>query len=421
MILLAIVEMTQRFALWGVGNLLVLYLLQSHGMDMVTAERIFGVFLGAAFALPIVGGYIADRWDYHHATISGCVLTSIGCFFLATNVIGLVYVGLVCIALGGCIFTPSIYTLLGSVYHDKHYLREAGFSIYYASVNIGVFAAMIILGLIGNSGHWNLAFFLAGLIQLAGLFPLYKALHMPGLRRLHHGGNHFTLTTKGARALTPKEKSRVIVIVILSVISFLFWLCYNQGGSSLTIFAKDYTDRMIGTFEMPPSWLLACESLFLIILAIPLAMLYIYLAKRKKDPSPPVKTGYSLVSMAICFLIMVIVSTQIPIGAKTADVSVGYPIVAYFFMALGEMLLAPIGLSLVTHISPPRFTAFLVGLWYVCIGLAFFMGGIVATWMSWISSLETFFFIFVIITLIPAAFLFVFSKKLNEMRHLDSL
>lgn len=421
MILLALVEMCQRFAFWGIGNLLVLYLVQQHGMPDARADHIFGIFTGVAFVLPLFGGYLADRWNYRQPVFIGCILTAVGCFLIATNILSLVYLALVFVALGGCIFTPSIYTLLGSVYHDRHHLREAGFSIYYASVNIGVFAAMVILGAVGDAKHWNIAFILAGVIQLVGLLPLRKAFNMPNLAKVK-GGKKFTLSLNSTKQpMGKRDKNRIIVICVLSLVSILFWMAYNQGGSSMTLFALNYTNRHVGSFQMPPSWLLSFESLYLVILAVPLAALYIFLARRKLDPSPPTKTAFSLLAMGLCFAIMMFGARLIPEGAKTASISPFYLISAYFLMAVGEMLLAPIGLALVTHLSPPRFTACLVGLWYVCIGIAFYSGGAIAGLMSSIGNLDHFFMIFVIATIIPAVILMFFSKKLNKMRHIESL
>jgi POT family proton-dependent oligopeptide transporter len=421
MALLAVVEICQRFALWGIANLLVLYLLQSQEMSAASADRVFGIFTGAAFILPLLGGYIADHWDYHKAVFLGCILTALGCFLMAIDSLPLVYLALVSIALGGCLFTPSIYTLLGNVYRDKHNLREAGFSIYYAAVNIGVFLALVIMGALGNAGKWHVAFALAGIIQIAGLVPLRIAFRRPALLNAYQGNRFHMHMAKGHEPLSPREKRRMLVICILALFSILFWLSYNQGGSSLTVFALHYTNRHLGKFEIPPSWMLSLESLYLIILAVPLASLYMWLAKRRRDPSPPMKVAYSLFAMSICFLIMTLGASSVPAGAKAAAISPFYLVFAYIFMAIGEMLQIPIGLALVTHLSPPRFTAFLVGVWYVCIGIAFYLGGEIAAFMASITHLNQFFLLFVFSTLIPGMILAFLSRKLNKMRHLESL
>jgi hypothetical protein len=100
----------------------------------------------------------------------------------------------------------------------------------------------------------------------------------------------------------------------------------------MNLFALRYTDRQIGNFEMPASWLLSSESLYLILFAFPLAKLYQFLAKRKLDPTPPMKTALSLFAIGICFLIMSIGSSQIMSGSETASISPSYLFWSYGFM-----------------------------------------------------------------------------------------
>lgn len=418
---LALTEICQRFAFWGVGNLLVLYLVQSERFTDFTADNLYGAFTAVAFILPIFGGYVADRTNYRLPILWGMFCTALGCFLIATGAHTLLYVSLALLAIGTSIFTPSIYALLGHSYHGKHHLRDAGFSIYYAAVNIGGFLAMVILGAIGQTKSWKAAFITAGVIQLFGLFPYFRALkHLaPSLAK----SKELSLerAQEGEKSLKKHEKDRIFVICCISFFTLLFWICYNQGGSSMNLFALRFTDRTVLGFEMPPTWLLSTESLYLILLAFPLASLYLYLAKRKKDPSPPVKAVCSLVMMGICYLIMMWGSSTIAPGAKSAALSPFYLIGAYLFMALGEMLIAPVGLSLITHLSPHRYVGMLVGFWYVCTGVAFYLGGAIAPLMSRLHTLSQFFSIFVILAFVAAFVLLLFVKKLNRMRHIDVL
>jgi POT family proton-dependent oligopeptide transporter len=419
MYLLALTEMSQRFAFWGVANLLVLYLVQYKSFSAYAADQLFGIFTGCAFVLPVLGGYIADRLNYRLPIIWGMLCSALGCFLIAIGSLSSIYLALFLLVIGGGIFTPSIYALLGTLYHHQHNLRESGFSIYYSSVNIGVFLAMIILGAIGQTHSWSVAFLLAGLVQLLGVIPFHKALKTIDIEQIAQA-THLK-SQKQRFKLQKHEINRIWVICILSFFSILFWMAYNQGGSSMNLFALNYTNRKILGFEMPASWLLSSESLYLIILAIPLAKLYMYLAKKKMDPTPPMKSTLSLFSIGICFLIMTIGAWQIPSGAQTAAISPSYLFIAYAFMALGEMLIAPIGLSLVTHLSPRRFAAMLVGIWYLCIGIAFYLGGAIAPLMSTLTHMNAFFGIFVVISFLFGSILLLIVKKLNAMRHLNTL
>ncbi|MBS0648365.1 MAG: peptide MFS transporter [Verrucomicrobia bacterium] len=418
MYFLSFIELCQRFALWGIGNLLVLFLVQKHQFSDESATHLYGLFTGVAFALPLLGGFIADRTSYRAGVIFGCILTAIGCLLLATGNTFLLYVALLSAALGASIFTPSVYTILGHLYQGQHDLQEGGFTIYYSAVNIGTFLATFILGALGHANLWAWAFIVAAAVQIVGLLVFLKIMKKPTFAQVHL--RQRTTTVEKKTSLNNKEKQRIIVICILSLISILFWMSYNQGWSSMSIFALRFTDLQIGSFNMPASWLLSLESLYLVILAFPLAWLYRTLAKRKLDPSPSLKTVYSLVAMGLCFYLMQVGAKHIPEGAQEAAVSPFYLIGAYAFMALGEMLLAPIGLSMVTRLSPRRYTAFLVGAWYLCVGVAFYAGGLIAGLVATME-LSRFFNIFVLVSWIPAILLFFGVKKLKKMSHTHSL
>jgi proton-dependent oligopeptide transporter, POT family len=419
MYLLAITEMCQRFAFWGMANLLVLYLISNYNFSDVKADHLFGLFTGVAFVLPVLGGWIADRTSYRLSVIWGSILGALACFFMAAGTVPLLYIALLLASIGGSIFTPGIYTILGHVYHDKQQLREGGFSIYYCAVNVGIFLAMIILGLIGQNQSWSIAFIIAGVVQLLGLLPFYKVMKIDSLAHLA-GKRNTSKQIVEHLPMKKHEKDRIIVICVLALFSVLFWSAFNQGGSSMTLFALRYTDRSLFGFQMPPSWLLSAESLYLVIFAFPLTSLYLYLSRRKKDPSPPMKAVLGLIAMGFCFLIMVFGASKILPGAGSGAISPWYLLSAYGLMALGEMLISPIGLSLITHLSPHRYTAMLVGVWYLCIGLGFYAGGLIATLMSELKSLSSFFNIYVLISFIGAALLLFFVKKLNKMRHVDT-
>jgi proton-dependent oligopeptide transporter, POT family len=418
MYFLSIIEMCQRFAFWGIGNLLVLFLVQKHQFSDAKATGLYGLFTGVAFVLPLLGGYIADRTSYRAGVILGSLSTAVGCFLMATGHTSMLYIALAFAALGASIFTPSVYTILGNIYHGESELREGGFSIYYSAVNIGVFLATFSLGALGHENLWSWAFILAGLVQCLGLLLFLKIMRRPAFAVMNRRQTKTVSETKPP--LTKTEKQRIVVICVLSFVSILFWMSYNQGWSSMSIFALRYTALEIGSFDMPASWLLSLESLYLIILAFPLAWLYKYLSKNKLDPSPALKTVYSLIAIGLCFFLMKVGARQIPQGAQSAAISPWYLIGSYAFMAIGEMLLAPIGLSMVTRLSPKRLSGFFVGAWYLCIGVAFYVGGLLAGLVATME-LDKFFTIFVLVSWIPAVLLFFGVKKLKAMSHTNNL
>lgn len=419
MYLLALTEMCQRFAYWGIGNLLVLYLVKYFSYSTPRATHIFGAYTGIAFILPILGGYIADKWNYRSPIFLGSLLTAVGCFLMATLMEAMILPALALIAFGGGLFTPAIYSLLGSVYQKRPHIREGGFSIYYSAVNIGVFLAMIILGFL-QTVDWRLVFIISGCVQMLGLIPYFsintklKHLDVPShyFIKKKDDPNHFPLKKH--------EWDRIFVILVMTFISIVFWMAYNQMGSSMTLFALKYTDRHVGGFLVPTPWFTSFETFFLILFAFPLAHLYLFLRRIKSSASPPMKTALSLFFMGLCFLVMQRAAAHIPHGAGDALESPFYLIFAFGLMALAELFLAPIGLSLVTNLSPHRYRGLLTGVWFACIGIGFYLGGYFAGFMDTVK-LSSFFDIFVVSSFIPAFLLVLFSKKLDNMRHIDYL
>ncbi len=414
---LALAELCERFAIWGVGNLLVLYLIEYYQYSNENATHIYAIFTGCTAFLPFLGGYVADRWNYQTPLLIGAIVNALGCFLIATGIHVLLIIALTIMALGYGVFTPSIVAVLGYTYKDKQNLREAGFSIYYASINAGVFLALLSLGIIAKLSNWNAAFLVAGFVQVAGLVPLayYLMVHKETYKKLHAERK-----TSHKESLKPNEKDRIFVIGIFCLISIFFWAAYNQGYSSMAIFAHDFMSKTVLGLDIPEAVFMSSESFFLILLAPVLAILYAKLQLKNKDPTAAMKTVLSLLFISGCFCVMMIASLQIPARATSANVSWTYLVGAYFLMAIGEMLLAPIGLSMMTRLAPARYMAFSVGIWYLCVGVAFYSGGLLAGLMDKMGGLFNFFSLFVLITLIPAVSLFFFIKKLTKMSHLHT-
>ena len=419
MYLLAITEMCQRFAYWGVANLLILFLIKHFRYPIPKATHLFGIYTGIALILPILGGSIADRWNYKSPIFLGSIFITIGCLLLATLKHHLLIPALFFVAIGGGLFTPVIYSLLGCIYSNKHQIREGGFSIYYSSANIGIFISMIILGYL-QTFSWRAVFLIAAAVQMIGLIPYSYALKK--LKNLNIRSHYFVTRKEDPHHfnLKKQEIDRISVILIMTFVSILFWMAYNQLGSSLTIFALKYTDRYVGHFQIPTPWILSIATFFLILFAFPLARLYLFLRRIRSSASPPMKTALSLFFMGLCFLVMQRAAQHISLEGIPALVSPYYLVFALALFSLAELFLAPIGLSLVTSLSPHRYRALLTGVWFSCIGIGFYLGGSLAGLIAKID-LSAFFDIFTFSSFIPAFFLVLFAKKLDHMRHVDFL
>src|SRR5579872_5880271 len=257
--ILSLTELCERFAFWGVGNLLVLYLIEYYHYPNENATHIYALFSGCAAFLPFLGGFVADRWNYQSPLLLGAIVNAVGCFLLATGIHAFMTIALIIIALGYGIFTPSIVTVLGYTYRHKPELREAGFSIYYASINIGVFLALASLGTVAKLVSWNIAFMIAGIVQLAGLIPLI--IYLVKNKETYHGLKAAQKETRMSKVpLKAHEKDRLIVIGVFCLVSIFFWAAYNQAFSSMAIFAHDFMDKTIGSVSIPEAVFMSSES-----------------------------------------------------------------------------------------------------------------------------------------------------------------
>ena len=402
MFFLALTEMSQRFAFWGVGNILVLYLVQYFHFTDAGATHLYGLYTGISFVLPLFGGYLADRWNYSSPVWSGIIASAIGCFCIGTALKPLLYVGLTLIGLGGCVFTPCVYSLLNRFYKDKHHLRTTGFSLYYAGVNIGTFVGMIALGPLVQSNYWKTVFCIAGLVQLLGLFAFKK---VSALIKEEHLSVFKERVKEKAELISRISIHRILVILILSLFSIVFWAAYNQQFSSMVLFALKYTDLNCFGFTLPIPWIITSQTFFLVALAIPLSKLY-----RPLNLSPPTKMALAFIATTLCFGLVVIGSQHIP-GASPL-----YLVSGFFFMAIAELLIAPISLAFITKLSPKKTTAFFVGLYYFCIGVGFYLGGYLAGFMQE-GHVEGFFLKFGMVILITGIILLSLAKTLTRFSH----
>jgi proton-dependent oligopeptide transporter, POT family len=415
MYLLSLTMLFFRFAFYGVGLLLVLFLVKHYHYDVKQASHLFALFTGLSFLLPILGGYIGDQWNFKSPPILGALITATGCFLLSSLSTSLILPGLILVGLGSGLFIPSIYTLLGKLYIKNHHLREGGFSIFYSISTAGLFLSMLILGAT-QTVSWKLTFIIAGISSLLSIVPYFFALNKFKDITIKA---HFFIKKKDDPHKFPlkkPEKDRIIVIFILVLCSIIFWIGYSQIGSSMTVFILKYTQREIGQFSIPTPWFISLNNLFVILFAFPLSYLYLFLRKIRSSATPPEKTAISLFFMGLAFILMDRASHLVPAHATSAVVNPYFLVFSLALLALAELFLAPIGLALVTGISPHRYRGLLTGFYFSCTGIGFFLGGAISGLMQQIS-LSSFFDIFIFLAFVPAFLLLIFGKKLDSMRH----
>jgi POT family proton-dependent oligopeptide transporter len=175
--------------------------------------------------------------------------------------------------------------------------------------------------------------------------------------------------------LNQNEKKGMGALLLVCVASICFWSGFEQAGSSLNLFARDYTDRMIGSFEIPTGWFQSLNSFFIIALSPFFAALWINLSKKMISPSYGIKTAVGLIIMATGFLVMFAASQYAVAGLKVAP----YWLVAtYFLHTVGELCLSPVALSAVSKLSPKRFSGQLMGVFVLTYSIGNLISGLLA-------------------------------------------
>lgn len=202
--------------------------------------------------------------------------------------------------------------------------------------------------------------------------------------------------------LTGSEKRRCVVLVVLLVASAIFWSGFEQAGSSLNLFAKRHTDRVIdgleielpawlqaeeeqkepqvsdeqeSGFEIPAGWFQSLNPIYIILFAPLFASLWVALGRRNLDPSLPAKFALGLVLLGLGFVVMVGAGALVVSGKQALPY---WLILTYLVHTFGELCLSPVGLSAVTKLAPRRFVGQMMGLWFLATAMGNLMAGLIA-------------------------------------------
>jgi POT family proton-dependent oligopeptide transporter len=344
------------------------------------------------------------------------------------------FIGLVLIVLGTGLLKPNISAIVGDLYPEGGARRDAGFSIFYMGINTGATAGQIFTGLLGEKLGYGWGFGIAGVGMLAGLIwytvrakPTLgdigtqpSRLSDPTEQRKRENQTRITLgvgvtvlalvvllTSLGVITIDPQvvgkywayflgaigivyfayiftfgklkgdEKKRVVVIAVLFVAAAIFWAAFEQAPTSLNLFAKDFTDRQWGSFEVPALWYQSINSFFIIIFAPVFAWLWLWLGKRNINISSPFKFALGLALAGVGFLIMIYPSNMLVAAGGAIKVSGIWLTLSYLLQTFGELSLSPVGLSSMTKLSPRRYVGQMMGIWFLATSLGNMIAGLV--------------------------------------------
>ncbi|MCN9244137.1 oligopeptide:H+ symporter [Streptomyces sp. RY43-2] len=412
-------EMWERFSYYGMRSLLPLYLVAPGGLHMnaATASAIYAVYLSLVYLLALPGGWFADRVLGPRKTVAVAgVIIMLGHLTLALPSAGVFFAGLALVAIGSGLLKANISTMVGHLYKGPDDpRRDGGFTIFYIGINLGAFVAPLVIGTIGESVNWHLGFALAALGMALGLgqyllggrhlderssvvptpmsaeeksATMRKGLMWLVVAAVFYGivgfTGHFTLnwaliplTVIGlvvpilviARILRDKEldgdeRSKVRAYIWFFVAAAVFWMIYDQGGSTLALFAKSSAKNTIFGWEFPVSWYQSVNPVLIMALAPVFAWLWLALNRRGKEPSTIVKFTSGLVLVGASFFVFLAPLAISDGGHKAAAL---WLVGIYFLQTVGELTLSPVGLSVTTKMAPKKYASQMMGVWFLAV------------------------------------------------------
>jgi POT family proton-dependent oligopeptide transporter len=341
------------------------------------------------------------------------------------------FLALCLIIVGNGFFKPNISTFVGTLYAPGDPKKDSGFTIFYMGINIGGWVAPLLCGWLAYKYGWHYGFGLAGIGMLTGLLffwsgirknvfgdkglppndqvldkkiigvkqgilvPVLAVLSVPiiayllssykalGAEDTFLGDQNIVniiFKVIGIAILvylayimyqaTLDERKKLFVAVLITFFMTIFWGFHELSGSVITLFAS----RNVNLSFMSAAQTNSLNSMFIIILAIPISMLWTYLSKKNMNPRTPYKFGFGLVFAGISFYILALS------GASADDngmVPFAYLLLMYFLISVGELFMSPVGLSKITDLSPKRIVAFMMGVWFLSSAFAFQVVGFI--------------------------------------------
>ncbi len=396
-------ELWERFSYYAMRAILVLYLTDTTmngglGWSTKDALDLYGIYTGLVYITPLIGGYLADNYlGQRRSILLGGALMAIGQFTLAlpADALGLgslhtFYLGLALLISGNGLFKPNISTMVGDLYNEGDNRRDGAFTIFYMGINLGALLAGVVSGSVTNSFGWKAGFVAAGIGMLMSLvMQISFAQSWLGDIGREPAAKRALANQKSTKKqpLTKEEVDRIKVILVMSLFTIVFWAGFEQAGGLMNIYTQQYTDRMIGSFEVPAAWFQSLNPFFIITLAPVLAVLWVKLGKR--EPNSPVKFAMAMFFLALGFLCMVGAVLEQG-GDTTVKTSMLWLVGAFFFHTLGELCLSPIGLSLVTKLAPLRLASLMMGAWFGCNAIANYVAGYVGSHVGELGAMAIF-------------------------------
>lgn len=430
-------ELWERFSFYGMRALLTLYMVNEIFKALVerdvAAAAVYASYGSLVYASTVIGGRVSDKiLGMRSSIFLGGILMALGHFVLAIENNIAFFLALSFIIVGNGFFKPNISTFVGSLYEKGDPKKDSGFTIFYMGINIGGFVAPLLCGWLAAKYGWHYGFGLAGIGMLAGLIffwsgirsnvfgdkglppdpeayekkvlgipqktfvPIIAFLSAPLIAYILSsykaiaGGESFLgdqnyvnlifkligiavivyMTMIMVKA-TPDERKKLFMAILITFFMTMFWGFHELSGSVITLFAARNVDLSV----INASQTNALNSMFIILLSIPISLLWTYLSKKNLNPRTPYKFGFGLLLAGISFYILALSGGS---ANEQGLVPFAYLLIMYLILSIGELFMSPVGLSKITDLSPQRIVAFMMGIWFLSSAYAFQIVGFIS-------------------------------------------
>jgi len=470
--MLFMTEFWERFAFYGIRWALVLYIVaQFHGGSATgeaSANQTYGAYLALVYAAAIFGGYVADRIiGYQRSILVGAVIMATGLFLIAMPEEHLFKLGLATVIAGNGLFKPNISTMVGKLYAVGDERRDSGFTLFYMGINLGAMFAPLVTGwlaerMFGGTPDlpaYKVVFIASGVGMLLSLVWFwFGRAQLHGIGRPPEGAEGlgrvlmtvigaaiaipvvYFLLAMGASALQwiltamfvglgvmlliegvregKVSRDKTIAMLIIFTFNVLFWMFFEQAGSSFNFLADKIVNREFGGWTFPVAWFQSVNSIAIITLAPVLAWLWVKMGRA--NPSIPRKFGLGLIFNSLAFLLLMFALSSLV--SDVGKIPFWTLFMVYVIQSIGELCLSPIGLSMTTKLAPTKLVGFAMGGWFLSTGIGNNLSGIFASHVSGESGMSigsalsgyTFGFWALVI---PGALLFLIAPLIQRLMH----
>ncbi|HEY1837070.1 MAG TPA: peptide MFS transporter [Rhizomicrobium sp.] len=424
-------EMAERFSYYGMTAILIYYLTGQlllpghveHVLGFATIKHIFewmfgpltvegfaseiaGLYTGLVYLTPLFGGIIADRfWGQRYTVIIGAVLMASGEFVLTSD--STFFIGLLLLIVGNGFFKPNISTQVGNLYKPGDSRIDRAYSIFYVGINLGATLAPFICGTLGERVGWHWGFFAAGVGLSLGLI-----VYLFALRTLPSDQVTKAKAEKQVRKpLTRQDWKAIVSLVILILPVSAFWVSYQQQAITIALWARDFTDRNLGSFLMPATWSQSINPIMIFAFTPIVIAIWARQSRKGSEPTTVIKMALGCAFLALSFLFMAGVAF---LTGAHGQASWMWLLPFFAVYTFGELYLSPIGLALVARVAPVQVLSMMMGFWFIANFVGFTLAGYLGSFWDKMEK-PHFFLLVAIIPAVAAAVIWLFDRPLRPI------